>query len=224
MIDKQQSAACRVVIVDDHAMVRESIALALGRSPEIDVVGSAASVREGRAMAQELHPDVALLDYSLPDGTGIDLARSIHEGDPPGRTIVLTASEGVQAAAEAVAAGCSGFVRKSADLDDLAAGVLRVHSGNAIFDAQTLSAAIGWLNRPTGPPVGLTERELDVLRCLAEGRTTVDISELLYLSHHTVRTHVRNILGKLGARSQLEAVVIAASKGLVSVGRDGTDD
>lgn len=220
MTVETQSAACRVVIVDDHAMVRESIALALGRSPDLDVVGSASSVREGRAMVEELQPDVAVLDYSLPDGTGIDLARSIHAGDPPARTILLTASEGVQAAAEAVAAGCSGFVRKSADLDDLAAGVLRVHSGEAIFDAQTLSAAVGWLSRPQGTPVRLTERELDVLRCLAEGRTTVEISELLYLSHHTVRNHVRNILGKLGARSQLEAVVIGASKGLVSVGRD----
>lgn len=214
-----QSGPCRVVIVDDHAMVRESIALALGRSPELDVVGAAASVREGRALVQELSPDVAVVDYGLPDGTGIELARSIHEGVPPARTIVLTASEGVQAAAEAVAAGCSGFVRKSADLGDLADGVLRVHRGEAIFDAQTLSAAISWLNRPTAVPAGLTERELDVLRCLAEGRTTVEISELLYLSHHTVRNHVRNILGKLGARSQLEAVVIGASTGLVSVGR-----
>jgi two-component system, NarL family, nitrate/nitrite response regulator NarL len=217
---ESENAVCRVVIVDDHTMVREAIALALGRSPQLDVVGSASSVREGRAMVQELHPDVVVLDYSLPDGTGIDLARSIHEADPPARTILLTASEGVQAAAEAVSAGCSGFVRKSADLDDLAAGVLRVHGGEAIFDAQTLSAAIGWLNRPSGAPVGLTERELDVLRCLAEGRSTVEISELLYLSHHTVRNHVRNILGKLGARSQLEAVVIGATKGLVSVGRD----
>lgn len=154
-----------MVIVDDHAMVRESIALALGRSPELDVVGAAASVREGRALVQELHPDVAVVDYGLPDGTGIALARSIHEGVPPARTIVLTASEGIQAAAEAVAAGCSGFVRKSADLGDLADGVLRVHRGEAIFD------------------------------------------------------HVRNILGKLDARSQLEAVVIGASTGLVSVGR-----
>lgn len=218
-MDEASSAVCRVVIVDDHAMVRESIGMALARAPELDVVGSAASVREGREMVGELRPDVAVLDYSLPDGTGIELATSIHAADPAARTIILTASEGVQAAAEAVAAGCAGFVRKSADLDDLAAGVLRVHHGEAIFDAQTLSAAIGWLNRPTAAPVGLTERELDVLGSLAEGRSTVEISELLYLSHHTVRNHVRNILAKLDARSQLEAVVIAASMGLVSVGR-----
>ena len=200
-------------------MVRDSIAMALDRSPDLEVVGSAASVREGKAMLRELRPDVAVLDYSLPDGTGTELARMVHAEHQDMRTVILTANEGVQAAAEAVSAGCSGFLRKSADLDDLAEGVLRVHNGEAIFDAQTLSAAISWMNRPTSPPVGLTERELDVLRCLAEGRTTVDISELLYLSHHTVRNHVRNILGKLDARSQLEAVVIAASMGLVSVGR-----
>lgn len=211
---------CRVVVVDDHAMVRESIGMALGRAEGIEVVGSAASVAEGLAVISSVRPDVALLDYSLPDGTGIDLARSITALDPPVRTVILTASEGVQAAAEAVAAGCAGFVRKSADLDDLSDGVLRVHRGEALFDAQTLSAAIGWLNRPTTAPVGLTDREMDVLHCLAEGRTTVQISERLFLSHHTVRNHVRNILGKLDARSQLEAVVIAASMGLVAVGRD----
>ncbi len=212
---------CRVVVVDDHAMVRESIGMALGRADGIEVVGSAASVADGHALIVALRPDVAVLDYSLPDGTGVDLARRAHELEPPVRTVVLTASEGVQAAAEAVAAGCAGFVRKSADLDDLSDGVLRVHGGEALFDAQTLSAAISWLNRPTTAPVGLTQRELDVLKCLAKGRTTVDISELLYLSHHTVRNHVRNILGKLDARSQLEAVVVASSMGLVSVGRDG---
>ena len=212
---------CRVVVVDDHAMVRESIGMALGRAEGIEVVGSAASVADGHALIVASRPDVAVLDYSLPDGTGVDLARSVHDLEPPVRTVVLTASEGVQAAAEAVAAGCAGFVRKSADLDDLSDGVLRVHLGEALFDAQTLSAAISWLNRPTTAPVGLTQRELDVLRSLAEGRTTVEISELLYLSHHTVRNHVRNILGKLDARSQLEAVVVASSMGLVSVGRDG---
>lgn len=219
-MDQPNSAVCRVAIVDDHAMVRESIAMALGRSPDIEVIGSAATVREGRSLMGGIEPDVALLDYTLPDGTGIDLARTLHGRVPPVRTVILTANEGVQAAAEAVAAGCAGFVRKSADLDDLADGVLRVHGGEALFDAQTLSAAIGWLNRPTAAPVGLTERELTVLGCLAEGRTTIEISELLYLSHHTVRNHVRNILGKLDARSQLEAVVIASSMGLVSVGRD----
>lgn len=218
-MEQAANGTCRVVIVDDHAMVRDSIGMALSQAPGLDVVGAAASVREGRDMVHELRPDVALLDYTLPDGTGIELARMIHAEDTQARTLILTASEGVQAAAEAVSAGCAGFVRKSADLDDLAGGVLRVHQGEAIFDAQTLSAAIGWLNRPTAAPVGLTERELDVLRCLAEGRTTVDISKRLYLSHHTVRNHVRNILGKLDARSQLEAVVIAASMGLVSVGR-----
>lgn len=212
---------CRVVVVDDHAMVRESIGMALGRSPVIDVVGVAASVAEARRLVDDVDPDVALIDYGLPDATGVDLATELHERRPSVRTVILTASEGVQAAAEAVRAGCAGFVRKSADLEDLAEGLLRVHAGEALFDAQTLSAAIGWLNQPATTPVGLTERELDVLGRLAEGRSTVEISEQLYLSHHTVRNHVRNILTKLDARSQLEAVVIASSMGLVRVGRDG---
>lgn len=214
---------CRVVLVDDHAMVRESIGLALGRSSELDVVGVAASADEARQVVAELAPDVALIDYGLPGTTGVALAAELQSGHPSLRTVILTASEGVQAAAEAVAAGCAGFVRKSADLDDLADGLLRVHAGEALFDAQTLSAAIGWLNRPVAAPARLTDRELDVLGRLAEGRSTTEISELLYLSHHTVRNHVRNILTKLDARSQLEAVVVGASMGLVTVGRS-TDD
>lgn len=215
--------ACRVVLVDDHAMVRESIGMALGRSSELDVVGVAASAEEARQVIGDLAPDVALIDYGLPDATGVELAADLQARQPGLRTVILTASEGVQAAAEAVAAGCAGFVRKSADLDDLAEGLLRVHAGEALFDAQTLSAAIGWLNRPATAPARLTERELDVLRRLAEGRTTTEISAVLYLSHHTVRNHVRSILTKLDARSQLEAVVVGASMGLVTVGRSPQD-
>jgi DNA-binding NarL/FixJ family response regulator len=214
-----ESRSIRVVIVDDHAMVRESIRLALGRAPDLDVVGTAGSIDEARSLIEELRPDVALIDYALPTGTGTELAAELRALVPSVRVVIVTADEGVQAAAEAVAAGCAGFVRKSADLSELADGLRRVCDGEALFDADTLAAAVGWMKRTDRPPVDLTDREIEVLRHLAAGRTTVEISDRFVVSHHTARNHVRNILAKLGARSQLEAVVIAADLGIVEVGR-----
>lgn len=208
-----------MVIVDDHAMVLESITLALERAEGVEVVAAVGSLAEGRDAVAEFEPDVGLFDYILPGGTGVELALELHAGHPGLRTVILTANEGIQAAAEAISAGCAGFVRKSADLRELADGLRRVFDGEALFDSETLLAAIDWMNRPTTNTAELTEREIEVLQLLAEGRSTRDISESFVLSHHTVRNHVRNILTKLLARSQLEAVVIAARMGIVEVGR-----
>lgn len=215
------SQRVRVVIVDDHAMVRESITLALDRAPDLEVVGAAGSLAEARSVMAERCPDIAVVDYALPDGSGVELCDELRDRLPAVRCVILTADEGVEAVADAVSAGCAGFVHKSADLSELAAGLRRVHEGEALFDSETLAAAIRWMTRPAGPRVDLTEREIEVLQLLAEGRSTLEISERFVLSHHTARNHVRNILAKLGARSQLEAVVIAADLGIVEVGRAG---
>lgn len=212
-------APCRVVVVDDHDMIRESISGALGRSPGIEVVGTAGTVAEALQVAVTTAPDVAVVDFALPDGTGVELAGELRTRQPSVRSLILTASEGVEAAAAAVAGGCDGFLRKSADLRSLVGGVRRIHQGESLFDAQTLSTAVDRLRRPPPPPVDLSARELEVLQHLADGSSTGEIAAELVLSHHTVRNHVRNALNKLGARSQLEAVVIASSLSLVDVGR-----
>lgn len=209
-----------VVIIDDHAMFRDSLTLALDRADDIHVAGSAGSIAGANAVFARTSADVAVIDYGLPDGTGVELAALLHERDDPPRTLILTASEGPQAAAEAVGAGCTGFVRKSADISQLLRAVRLAAAGEAMFDTQTLSSAIAWLNRSAhAPTVELTDREIEVLALLAEGRSTPEIGETLYVSPHTVRNHIRNTLSKLNARSQLEGVVIAASLGLVRVGR-----
>ena len=221
MSEQPGASSRRIVIVDDHGMFREALEEALQDADDIEVAGSAASIGGAQRLVAEVDGDVdvALVDYGLPDGTGVDLAVWLQHRDPPVPSLILTASESIRAAAEAVNAGCAGFLRKSADLQTLVRAVQRVVAGDAVFDARTLSEAIDWLHRPAAHPVDLTARELEVLQALADGRTTTEISEDLVLSHHTVRNHVRNSLQKLDARSQLEAVVIASTMSLVDVGR-----
>ncbi len=218
-IEVPEETACRVGVVDDHAMIRDAIGMALDRTDDLEVVAIAASVGEAREVFGDVEIDVAVVDYGLPDGSGVDFAVELAQREPTVPSIILTASEGVQSAAAALEAGCAGFLRKSVDLDQLVRGIRRVHAGEALFDAQTLSAAISWMHQPAPPAADLTARELEVLEHLAQGSSTLEISRDLFLSHHTVRNHVRNLLAKLGARSQLEAVVMAAQTGLVDVGR-----
>ncbi len=200
-------------------MIRESISQALARADGVEVVGTAATVAAARAITTQTSPDVAVVDYALPDGTGVELATELRQRTPAVPTLILTGGTGVQSAADAINAGCAGFLRKSADLHALVGGVRRIHSGEGLFDTQTLAAAIDWMNRPAPPVVDLTAREREVVQHLADGSTTSEIADALVLSHHTVRNHVRNVLQKLGARSQLEAVVIASTMALVEVGR-----
>lgn len=221
MSDTRQAEPITVVVVDDHAMVREAITLALGRAPDIDVVAEAECFTSGLHAITDRQPDLALIDYSLPGGDGVELAVAVQKDSPHTRNVILTASEDAEAPGRAVAAGLSGLIRKSQDLSALAQSLRRARSGDAVFETQMLSEAMAWLQEGrVGAAHGLSDRELDVLSRLAEGRATLEIADSLHLSHHTVRNHVRNILMKLNARSQLEAVVIAASFGLVEVGRD----
>lgn len=201
-------------------MFRDSLLVALERTDRIQVIGSAMDVTTGRSLLGEMDADVAVIDYGLPDGVGTELVREMTDAGSQTRVLVLTAHEGIEAAAGAIAAGAAGFVRKSAPVDELVTGITRVADGSAYFDAQTLTAVA---TRPRTaertPPVELTDRELEVLRLLASGYNAEDITRELVVSPHTTRNHIRNALSKLNARSQLEAVVTAATMGLVVVGK-----
>lgn len=209
----------RVLIVEDHEMVAEGLSAALSAESDLEVVGQVATVADALEATGELEPDVVLADYQLPDGTGADVARQVHEHVADVPVVMLTGAGHDEIVAEAVQSGCAGFLDKSRPVRDVAAAVRAVADGEAFFDPRELASALDRVRHPRrAGSAELTPREHEVLGLLAHGLGTREIAERLYLSHHTVRNHVRNVLAKLGAHSKLEAVTIAAREGIVSVG------
>lgn len=198
-------------------MVARGLEAALGLHPDLDVVGWAANAQDGITRFRQLGPDVVVMDYRLPDIDGTQATRRIRELDPDATVLLLTGNDDPGIVADALDAGCSGFVTKESRVDDLASAIRSVARGAAVFPAGLLARALAASD--ASPRVGgdLTGREREVLTLLAAGRSTEEIGGELFLSLHTVRNHVRNILTKLHARTKLEAVVTAARAGIVDL-------
>jgi DNA-binding NarL/FixJ family response regulator len=203
--------AIRVLLVDDHQMVSESLRVVLEQESDIEVVATAGSVTDAIAAVGAHRPDVILMDYYLPDGDGLTAAAQITAKDPSIKIILLTGSDDPHALGRAVEAGCVGYLHKVGSLQDLASAVRAAAAGHVVISADHL-----WqlLPRASGPGA-LTKREREILYLVAEGQTNKAIAAQLVLSVHTVRTHVQTILAKLGAHSKLEAVAIAKRRRLL---------
>lgn len=212
-----ETTQLRVLLVEDHEMVARGLTAALVDEPDLNVVGWARTAGDGTASFIELRPDVVVMDYRLPDGRGTDATREIRTVNRDACVLLLTGSDDAGVVAEALDAGCSGFVSKDRGIDELASAIRAVARGAAVFPASLLSRALG--PRSDAQMVGgdLTLREREVLELLAQGASTEEIASGLFLSMHTVRNHVRNILTKLHARTKLEAVVVAAKAGVVDL-------
>lgn len=204
-----------VLIVEDHRMVAEGLSRALSAEPDIDVVGTAATLAEAHPLVRRLHPDVVLMDYRLPDGDGITATRHIHTAQPSTRVVILTASDDATVLADALEAGCSGYVTKDRSVLDMVAAVRAAHRGTWTVSGATLGAL---LQRARRPAVDLTAREAEVLELMGEGLTNAAMAARLDISVNTVRNHVQSLIAKLGAHSKLEAVAIALRDGLIRVG------
>ena len=210
--------AVKVVLVDDHPIWRSGVRTDLGAN--FHVVGEAGDADEAIEVIRSTRPDLVVCDLHMPNGGGIKVARTCGETT---RIVMLTVSEAERDLLDAVAAGAVGYLVKSTPPEELRQGLLRAAQGDPVFSPSLASLVLGEFRRlakASGPVQPLSDREREVLQYVARGHSYREIGEQLFIAEKTVENHVRNILGKLGARSQLEAVVIGASKGLVSVGRD----
>jgi DNA-binding NarL/FixJ family response regulator len=232
----------RVVLVDDQELVRTGFRLVLGGQRDLEVVGEAGDGAEAIEVIAQTRPDVVVMDVRMPRMDGVEATRRIRVSDDAPRVLILTTFDLDEYVYEAIQAGASGFLLKDTGARNLIEGVRIVHSGDAIVAPSTTrrlldqfaAAAPRWAgpgaSHPvaTGPaarpqdqlPAGgpLTARETEVLRVVAEGLSNAEIAGRMYLSEATVRTHVSNILGKLGLRGRVQAVVYAYETGLVRPG------
>lgn len=203
----------RIMVVDDHAMVAESLRRALDQEDGIEVVAVARDAAEAVSLAQETQLDVILMDLVLPDIGGVEAARIILANGRTARILALTGAFGRTSVHAAIEAGCVGYLEKHATMTDLVAAIRRAHAGELVLAADDLRLVLA--RRGSAVDAGLTRREHEVLVLLSEGLGNRGIAERLAISVDTVRTHVQRVLAKLDVHSRLEAVAEARRRHLI---------
>jgi DNA-binding NarL/FixJ family response regulator len=203
----------RVMLVDDHVLIREGLRRAVERAEGMSVVGEAQTVREAQAVARHTTPDVAVVDVRLPDGNGIDLCRELRDEDPARGVVVLTMYGDSDHLLRSRDAGASNFVSKDAPASEVIAAIRHAAARPDEFVAAGMAEALADRDRSGG--TSLTPREQEVLQLLAEGLGVAGISRKLYISESTTKTHVAKIYAKLGASNRAQALMTAIRKGLV---------
>ena len=209
-----------VVLIDDHAVVREAVAAMLGAQDDVTVVGQAGSLSDGQALVERVlatpTPDrlVAVVDVTMPDGSGLSLVRSARERSADVGLVVLTMLNDDATLLEALDAGASALVRKSAPSEQVINAVRRAADMPGEFSASGLAEAMR--RRSESPQTTLTSRETEVLELLVEGASVAQVGRQLYMSPSTVKTHIGKIYEKLGAHNRASAVIAAVRLGLVA--------
>lgn len=215
----------RLLLVEDHASFRQALALVFDRGDEFASVAQAGSIAEAREVIAAEPVDAAVVDLALPDGSGAELIREISNGNRNVSTLVLSASVDPAQFAEAVEAGASGLLHKSAGLQDIVDAVQRMRSGEVLLSPGQMIEMLRAVSRKRHEEQEarrcierLTRREREVLQALAEGLDSKQIAARLYITFETERTHMVNILNKLGVHSRLQALVFAVRYGIVEIG------
>ncbi|MEV8047942.1 response regulator [Streptomyces griseoluteus] len=206
----------RVLLVDDHQVVRRGLRTFLEVQDDIEVVGEAADGAEGVARAEELRPAVILMDVLMPGTDGIEALRRLRELGNPARVLIVTSFTERRTVVPALRAGAAGYVYKDVDPDALAAAIRSVHAGHILLQPEVADALLTQEEANSGQSRGssLTEREREVLGLIADGRSNREIARALVLSEKTVKTHVSNILMKLDLADRTQAALWAVRHGM----------
>jgi DNA-binding NarL/FixJ family response regulator len=215
----------KVLIVDDHALFRRGLQMVLEQESDIDVVGEAADGHEAVEKAQELMPDVVLMDVRMPKRTGIEATQEIRDLLPHAKILMLTISDEEADLYDAIKAGASGYLLKEISIEEVADAIRSVWAGQSRISpsmASKLLTEFAAMSKRTDekrqvPAPRLTDREMEVLSLVAEGLNNREIGQRLFISENTVKNHIRNILEKLHLHSRMEAVVYAVREKLLEI-------
>ena len=212
----------RILLVEDHASFRQTLAFVFDREPEFEVVAQAGSLAEARKVMDGLKVDLGVIDLALPDGEGIDLIKDLREANPNFAALVLTASLDRAEHARAVESGAAGILHKSAGVDEILDATRRLGEGETLLSQEELIALLRLAGQSREEErearasiEQITLREREVLQALGEGLSNKEIAAKLHVSVDTERTHMMNILNKLGVHSRLQALLFAARHGLI---------
>jgi len=210
------SAPIRVMLVDDHTMVRRGLATFLKVFDDLELAGEAANGEDAIQLCAQIRPDVVLMDMVMPDMDGVTATHAIRQQFPEVQVIALTSFKDRELVQDALQAGAIGYLLKDVSADELAQAIRAAHAGRATLSSEAAQALVQAAAQPPTPGHDLTERERDVLALLVEGLNNRQIADNLVVSPSTIKSHVSHILAKLGVASRTEAAALAVRHRLVS--------
>jgi DNA-binding NarL/FixJ family response regulator len=213
----EEDEKIRILVADDHPMLREGLVAVLGTQPDFEVVSEVADGSEVVRLAERLKPDVILLDLEMPEMDGVATLEKLRDAGSAVQTIVFTAYDTDERILGALRAGARGYLLKGASRAEIFEAIRTVHAGGSLLQPVVTGRLLDHMSREQTSPEPLTPREVEVLGLLALGLTNREIAKRLFISERTVKFHVSSLMHKLGAENRTETVTIAAQRGLIQL-------